>query len=402
MTQPGEQVARRILCVDDEANVVGGLKRSLGFDFDVHTASSGGEALDLIARAGPFATVISDMRMPGMDGAELLNRVKKLSPNTTRVLLTGYANVHSAIRAVNEGQIFSFLTKPCPPDLLRGTAETAVAQYNLIVTEKEHFQKILADGVRVLGQALEVIDPITFSRTSRIQEIVGHIAEQTDAPDRWQVEVAANLSQMCMALQEEVCGGSCEEKPPRSSQPESLPADRDGTPFTARPEAAAACLGLLRQIPRLENVVRMIEKHHQLADGATRSEDGDDSAWFAGRILHAAYEWDRIILEGYSEEEALAKLREMGPHFPAAFFEALSTLPSADTRMARHVDDDGLRVGMSLAEDLRSTSNALLMASGHRLNPLSLARLREFVRTGQIQGPFQIRIASERPEIGQD
>ena len=402
MTQRGAQVARRILCVDDEANVVGGLKRSLGFDFDVHTASSGGEALDLIARTGPFATVISDMRMPGMDGAEFLNRVKKLSPNTTRVLLTGYANIHAAIRAVNEGQIFSFLTKPCPPDLLRGTAETAVAQYNLVITEKEHFQKALAGSIRVLTQALEVVDPTTFSRTLRIREIVTHIAEQTDAPNRWQVEVAASLSQMCMALCERVCEGSREEKPPASSQPRSQLADRDGTPFTARSEAAAACLGLLSQIPRLESVVSMIERHHQLADGATRPDDDDDPAWLGGRILHAAYAWDRIIVEGHSEEVALAKLRELGAHFPAAFFEALSTLPSADTRVERHVDDDGLRVGMSLAEDLRSTSNALLMVSGHQLNPLSLARLRELVRTGQLQGPFQVRIAPERPGTDQD
>jgi hypothetical protein len=70
--------------------------------------------------------------------------------------------------------------------------------------------------------------------------------------------------------------------------------------------------------------------------------------------------------------------------------------------MARHVDDDELRVGMSLADDLRLTSNALLVASGHQFNPLSLARLREFVRTGQIQGPFQVRIAPERPETDQD
>ena len=118
--------------------------------------------------------------------------------------------------------------------------------------------------------------------------------------------------------------------------------------------------------------------------------------------MHAAYAWDRIIVEGHSEEVALEKLREMGAHFPAAFFEALSTLPSADTRVERHVDDDGLRVGMSLAEDLRSTSNALLMVSGHQLNPLSLARLRELVRTGQLQGPFQVRIAPERPGTDQD
>ena len=119
-------------------------------------------------------------------------------------------------------------------------------------------------------------------------------------------------------------------------------------------------------------------------------------------MLHVAHTWRRIIAEGHSKDVALRTLREMGNHYPPAFFEALSTLPSADTRVARHVDDDELRVGMSLVEDLRSTSNALLMVSGHQLNPLSLARLRELVRTGQLQGPFQVRIAPERPGTDQD
>ncbi|MFP6639875.1 MAG: HD domain-containing phosphohydrolase, partial [Myxococcota bacterium] len=277
------------------------------------------------------------------------------------------------------------------------TAETAVAQYNLIISEKELLQKTLAGSICVLTQALELVGSTTFSRTSRIPETVTHIAEQMQVPDRWQVEIAASLSQMCTALSEEVCEGSREEKPLPSSRPESQLADRDGTPATSRREAAAACLELLSEIPRLENVVSMIERHHQLADGATGPEDDDDPAWLGGRILYAAHVWDQLIVEGHSEEVALAKVKEMGAHSPAAFLEALSTLPSANTRMASRIENDGLQVGMSLAEDLRSTSDALLMASGHQLNPLSLARLRELVRRGQIQGPFQIRAAPERP-----
>src|SRR5512141_2774337 len=103
-----------VLCVDDERIVLEGLALHLRRRFDVTMAESGAEGLDAIRGSGKFAVVLSDMRMPGMRGAEFLAQVRQLSPETVRVLLTGYADLESAIAAVNEGQIFRFLNKPCP------------------------------------------------------------------------------------------------------------------------------------------------------------------------------------------------------------------------------------------------------------------------------------------------
>src|SRR5258708_16503225 len=105
----------RILCVEDEPGIVEGLAVKLRRDYRVLAANGGNSALQLLKDKGAPAVIISDMRMPGMDGATLLKHVKQLYPETTRILLTGEPGRDAAIAAVNEGQIFPFLTKPCPP-----------------------------------------------------------------------------------------------------------------------------------------------------------------------------------------------------------------------------------------------------------------------------------------------
>src|SRR5690349_5358195 len=104
----------QILCVDDEPRVVEGLAQLLRREFDVKSASSPEDALRMVGELKDLAVVVSDMRMPRMDGATLLHEIRMRRPDVTRILLTGEAGRDAAMRAVNEGQIFRFLTKPCP------------------------------------------------------------------------------------------------------------------------------------------------------------------------------------------------------------------------------------------------------------------------------------------------
>src|SRR5687768_872607 len=103
-----------VLCVDDEPQVLAGLSVSLRRRYEILTATSGAEALAVLARRPDVAVVVSDMRMPGMDGAAFLAKAKEIAPDAVRVLLTGYSEIDAAMNAVNQGQIFRFLTKPCP------------------------------------------------------------------------------------------------------------------------------------------------------------------------------------------------------------------------------------------------------------------------------------------------
>ena len=170
MSQPNPPAAAkrpRILCVDDEPNVLEGLVAFLRRRYRVTTALNGAQGLVAIDENGPFDVVVSDMRMPGMDGAAFLGEVREISPDTTRILLTGHAEMASAIEAVNRGGVFRFLTKPCPPaDLLRAVRE-ACRVYQLRRAEQELLQETLRGSVGVLTEVMALAAPDLFGRADR-------------------------------------------------------------------------------------------------------------------------------------------------------------------------------------------------------------------------------------------
>jgi len=131
----------RILFVDDEKSVLDGYKRLLHWEYEIQTALGAGQALAELSLFGPYAIVISDMRMPGMDGAEFLSRVRQLAPATVRMLLTGYKDVDVAIAAVNEGRIFRYLTKPCKKSDLVQAITLGLAQYHSNLADQETIRR---------------------------------------------------------------------------------------------------------------------------------------------------------------------------------------------------------------------------------------------------------------------
>ena len=118
-------MTERVLLVDDEPLVLEGLKRQLRKKIEVETAVGGREGLALIERSEPFAVVVSDMRMPEMNGSQFLEQVRKRSPDSVRMILSGQAEIESTIAAVNLGQIFRFLTKPCSTEALIAALDRA-------------------------------------------------------------------------------------------------------------------------------------------------------------------------------------------------------------------------------------------------------------------------------------
>jgi len=142
----------KILFVDDDFNILEGYKRQLRKKFRIETVLEGGEGLTAVTERSPYAVVISDLRMPGMSGIEFLSRVKTISPDSVRMMLTGYADLKTAMEAVNEGNIFRFLTKPCQPDILADALTAGIEQYRLKIVEREVNKKI---------KILSITDPLT-------------------------------------------------------------------------------------------------------------------------------------------------------------------------------------------------------------------------------------------------
>lgn len=123
------KLTKQVLFVDDDQHLLESFTRNLHSEFTIETAPGGKEGLATIHLFGPFAVVISDMRMPGLNGAEFLARVRELSPQTVRMLLTGHKDLKHAVAAVNEGQIFHYLTKPCSKEEMVSAIRLGLAQY---------------------------------------------------------------------------------------------------------------------------------------------------------------------------------------------------------------------------------------------------------------------------------
>jgi len=134
-------VPEKILFVDDEPLVLDAIRRILRDKFQICIAEGGEKGLAAVKENGPFAVVVSDMRMPGMNGAEFLSRIRKDAPDTVRMLLTGFTDLQAAIAAVNEGNIFRFLTKPCKKEELVGAINLGLDQYRTAVAEKKLVKK---------------------------------------------------------------------------------------------------------------------------------------------------------------------------------------------------------------------------------------------------------------------
>jgi ActR/RegA family two-component response regulator len=132
--------------------VLAGLKRQLRAQFRIETALSGEEALKIIDEKGPFAVVVSDYYMPGMNGIDFLCKVKTVDPDTVRMMLTGSADMSTAIQAVNEGSIFQFHPKPCPADTLGKAIKSGIDKYRKTTDSQTAMKKIkmsLEDASRI-------------------------------------------------------------------------------------------------------------------------------------------------------------------------------------------------------------------------------------------------------------
>lgn len=143
--------------------------------------------------------------MPGMNGIQFLSKVRELSPDTTRLLLTGKADLQSAIDAINQGQIFRFLTKPCSSDQLADALTAGVSQYRLVTAERELLEQTLSGSIKVLCEVLSLVNPEAFGRSARITRLAEAIAGHMHIAELWPIKIAALLSQIgCVILPEAV------------------------------------------------------------------------------------------------------------------------------------------------------------------------------------------------------
>jgi FixJ family two-component response regulator len=355
-----------VLCVDDEPQVLAGLSVSLRRRYEILPATSGAEALAVLAARPDVAVVLSDMRMPVMDGAAFLAKAKDVAPNAVRMLLTGYTDIEAAMNAVNQGQIFRFLTKPCPTMTLLSSIYHAVEHHNLVTAERVLLEQTLRGVIKTLTGVLAVTSPVSFGRAARVRAKVSKLAAALALPDRWQVEVAAMLSQL---------GGIV-------LAPDTAERVYHGQPLAEDEERAVARVPeitdqLLANIPRMEDVRGILaasSKPYLYFEAI--EEEREARLARAGHVLKIAIDFDVLETTHRSSVAAIDALQARAGDYDASVLAALPVLLGpGSTHEPRKVPYADLRMGMIVAEDVHIDSGALLVARGLELTAGMVERM---------------------------
>jgi len=361
-------VAEKILLVDDDNSILDGYRRSLSREFPMETALGGQEALQLVANSGPYAVVVSDMRMPGMDGIQLLRKIKALSPDTVRVMLTGNADTDTAINAINEGSIFRFLNKPCSKEVMAKTLTAALVQYRLVNAEKQLLEQTLSGSMQVLTEVLSLVNPAAFSRAERARRYIHHIVTAMNLGNPWQYEVAAMMSQLgCVTLAPETVQAVFNDE-------QLSPTEQ--TQYDAHPQVAYE---LLSKIPRLEPIAWMIKHQNQpLPVPGPGDFETPDMRRGAG-ILRLVLAYEKLIHKGVSRNEAAHTLALQNKNFSPEFFHALVELdPNAEEGEIRKCRIELLTPGMIVQQEVRTNEGVLLISKGQEVTPPLILKLKNF------------------------
>ncbi|MFZ0429869.1 MAG: response regulator [Acidobacteriota bacterium] len=382
----------RILIVDDELNVLSGLQRQLRRAFEVESALGGAAAMEVVEDRGPFAVVVSDMRMPGVDGLEFLGWIREHNPDTVRMILTGHADLESAIRAVNDGHIFRFLTKPCPSETMVQAVREGIRQYQLVLAERDLLERTLKESVRVLVEILSLVNPEAFSHTSRVSRLVGAVVQDLAPVDPWEFEVSALLSQVgCLALPTQTVSRGYAGQP---MDP------REQTLFREHPGVAA---GLLEKIPRMELVAEIIRgqtEDFSAMPAATELSDREKRRLLGSQLLRIAIDSDLLLAGGLSFSAAVEKLaKKPGTYNPKLLDRFRSLEIDESTNVVKNLSIRELAPGMTLDQDLSAQNGVLLATRGRTISGALLARLRGFAETVGVDQPIRVLIkVAERSE----
>lgn len=380
-------MSQKVLLVDDDENVLAGFHRVLRKTFDLDVAQSGSQALQALEHHGPYAVVVADMQMPGMNGVELLQKVREGWPETVRLMLTGNQDQRTAIEAINHGQVFRFLTKPCSPEELAAMLVAALRQYQLEHAERELLDQTLTGSLKVLTEILSVADPQAFGRAEIIRQRAVEIAASLGMEHTWEIGVAAMMAPLGLV-----------------TIPPTLSAKaRRGDPLTVEerdtlqrvPEFGAH---LLARIPRLESVVQMVKYHHKSYAGAGYPLDDvkGEAIPLGARILRALNDFQEIEERRGSRVVALEQMKLRRGWYDPRVLQSLEEFlgeagQAPDPTVPRAVSVKDLEPGHLLAADVKTKAGMLVAAEGTRLLPAHLEKLQNFARLIGLVEPLYIQ-----------
>lgn len=379
----------KILFIDDDPSVLAAFQRNLHRQFALDTAEGGAEGLALLRSNPGYALLVVDMRMPGMDGIEFLEHARKLAPDAVRMMLTGNADQQTAVDAVNRGEVFRFLNKPCPPEVLMPALEHGLKHYEMLRMERELLEGTLMGSVKVMAEVLGMVAPDALGRGQRLRESMRQFARAIAASPAWELEVAALLSPIGYA-----------SLPARVLQKISTGYEPSTTERAVLQRVPKIGHDLLVGIPRLARVAEYVLYQNKSFDGGGFPDDecAGEAIPLGGRMLKILV--DRLALEneGIVKQRALETMQaRKGIYDPrlleccfACFQAFLSNAISADLPvLVLKVNE--LVEGQVVVSDISTPEGLVLIGAGNRLTTMVLARLRNYDELGEVKQPVLVQ-----------
>jgi response regulator RpfG family c-di-GMP phosphodiesterase len=389
----------RVLFVDDDTHALRGFERTMRRHFEVELAPGPREGLEIIdQQEEPFAAVVADMNMPGMHGIQFLQKVERVSPQTVRLMLTGHPDMATAMKAVNDGHIFRFLTKPCPPGTLKKSLEAAVELFQTRETERELLENTFRGSISVLSDVLAVANPIAFGRSQRVHRMVVQLYQAMQRELGWEQEVAAMLSHLgCVTVPSETLEKAISGEHLYWEERRLL---------HRHPRVA---YDLLAPIPRLDKVREIIRWQNatlEPEDDELEQEQGkvldeqeepkERRIPFAARVLKVAIDFDTLESGGLVRRDALkAIIERKGQYDPEVIAALRRVLGESGEALSQALYVKDMRTGMILSEGVTTRDGLLIVARGTEISPALMEKLRTWAELDRLVEPLIVETTTK-------
>lgn len=375
----------KVLLVDDEPNVLDGYRRTLRKQFQISTAVSGSEGLVKLKEEGPFAAVVSDMQMPEMNGVEFLQSVKKRHPKVIRLMLTGNADQETAISAINEGDVFKFLNKPCNADEMASALNDAVEKYRANMIEKRLLQETLNGAIKGLLDILSITTPAVFGQTTHIVQRAKECAKHLNWDTSWELETSARLCLVGLVTVPGEITAKVVESKPLSSDEAKL--------FRSFPETGAK---LVENIPRMKRVADNI-RYLLYENNLKNKEITESQIPPISKLLRPIIDFQNLVNSDFEIDEALDRMRaSVGGLYDQKVFEALlvTSIQKID-RIKKLINVRALGTNMYLAKELVADNGAVLVAKNQHISQSLANRLFNFYESGLIEEQLYVYVQGD-------
>lgn len=390
-----------LLFVDDEPEMLNSYQRSFRKLYDISVAPNGEEAINILKSGKTVHVILSDFKMPKMNGVEFLSKAKEIQPNAVRILITGFADLQTSITAVNEGNIFRFLTKPISVENLNIVIQEAINQYKLLNLEKELLDKTLKGSLKILIDILSIVQPIAFKQAKLATQLAVKISENQGVKNLWEVEIATLLSQIgTVAVPQDILEKKYSGK---------LLSEKEEAIYNSIPNIGA---NLISKIPYFERVAKIISYQDE---EKLLSLNEDNITIKIARIIKTVNDFDMMIKKGIDINFAFKTLGQKKDLYSLEIIKALEQalidiknkeiIEARNQRNAKSFSMskekplkiallplDLLKAGMVLIEPITDSNGNIILNKGYELNDLIINKLKNIATVKEINQKFKVKL----------